>query len=135
MRFIFEDDYWWEVKGDKVYNRYGGYHPLDKKLPIVEAIDWYDLDWSCLLRKNSDVGWIAPDGTWFGCKNMDHADVAKFFFLSSEEMLEQKGWVKVYRSGLTNTRNWYRKGMRVNNLQAKTLTNKGFELYDFDILE
>ena len=135
MKFVFEDNCWWEVKKDKAYNMYGGRHDLDTSLPIVEADDWTSLDWSCLLNKHSTVGWIAPDGTWFGCDYSAHNDVAELFLKSTEEKLERTGWVKVYRSALNHMRDWYTKGMVVTKAQADTLNIKGFLVDDFQIKE
>ena len=135
MKFVLENNYWWEVKGNKVYNMCGGRHDLDTSLPIVEADDWTSLDWSCLLNRHSTVGWIAPDGTWFGCDHSAHTDVAELFFKTTEEKLEKNGWVKVYRSPLNHMRDWYTKGMVVTRAQADTLNIKGFSVDDFQIKE
>ncbi len=136
MKFVFENNTWWEVENNRVYNPDGGgYRYLNKNLPIVEADDWNSLDWSCLLDKDSKIGWIAPDGTWFGCDIRNQAKVAERFLKSSEDKLETTGWVKVFRSWLTRSRDWYVKGMVVTKAQAKTLFEKGFIVDDFQIKE
>ena len=136
MKFVFENNTWWEVENNRVYNPDGGgYRYLNKNLPIVEADDWNSLDWSCLLDKDSKIGWIAPDGTWFGCSTRDQAKVAERFLKSSEDRLETTGWVKVFRSWLTRSRDWYVKGMVVTKAQANTLFEKGFIVDDFQIKE
>ena len=136
MKFVFDHNTWWEVEDNRVYNPDGGgYKYLNKDLPVVEAANWDSLDWSCLLDKKSRVGWIAPDGTWFGCDPKMHDKVAQRFFKSTEEKMEQKGWIKVYRSWLTHTRDWYVKGMVVTKAQADTLFSQGFIVDDFQIKE
>lgn len=136
MKFVFEDDYWWEVvDDDKIYTKQKGYRNLNKNLPITEASDIYSLDWSCLLHRNSPYGWIAPDGTWFGCRENQIDEVADKFLLQDETILELNGWVKVYFSLFSHTREWYRKGMIVNPKQAETLLEKGFNIHFSEIQE
>lgn len=135
MKFVFKNNNWWEVEGDKIYNSKGGYQKLDKKATVIEADDWSSLDWSCLLDRKSSVGWVAPDGTWFGCSSKNQEKVAILFLGAPEEELTQNGWVKVFRSWLTYTRDWYTKGMVVNKAQADTLFKKGFIVDDFQIRE
>jgi hypothetical protein len=54
--------------------------------------------YSYLIKPKSDYGWLAPDGTFYGCKFASHSDVACFYFDKDEEVLEKEGWVKVFRS-------------------------------------
>jgi hypothetical protein len=61
--------------------------------------------------------------------------VAILFLGAPEEELTQNGWVKVFRSWFTYTRDWYTKGMVVNKAQADTLFKKGFIVDDFQIME
>ena len=128
MYFVFENNNWWQVKGTDLYNMAGSHHRMEKGL-IIQASDWTDLDWSCLLSRKSSVGWIAPDGTWFGCEPRNHALLAELFLKSDEKTLEQKGWVKVYRDWTTRKLDWYVKDFIVTQDQAKTLRKKGFADY------
>ena len=126
MRFVFENNDWWQVHGDKVYGILGLPHKLNKNLPITEADGWHSLDWSCLLKRNSQFGWIAPDGTWFGCNDDDIGMVAQFFLKTTERNLENSGWIKIYKSDITRRREWYSVGMMITDDQAITLCKKGF---------
>ena len=132
MKFVLENNSWWQLKDNYVYNMFGGRHLAEPDLFTVEAPDWEDLDWSCLLDRESYTGWIAPDGTWFGCADGDHGLIAKFLLKSSETQLEQKGWVKIYRSELTHMRDWYVKNLKATQAQIDTLLEKG--IYDKDII-
>lgn len=51
------------------------------------------------VNPESDLGWIAPDGTFIGCNYYDHSFVASNYLGSREEQLEASGWCKVYASG------------------------------------
>ena len=136
MKFVFENDGWWKIVGNKVVNVYGSKHSLNPELPIIEVDDWDSLDWSFLLNRNSPYGWIAPDGTWFGCNYKRHIDVARWFLKSSEDKLEKAGWVKVYQAiPRTSIIDWYSDKYLITHAQAKTLHQKGFDISDYDIKE
>ena len=54
--------------------------------------------YSYLIKPKSDYGWLAPDGTFYGCEYASHSDVACFYFDKDEVVLEKEGWIKVFRS-------------------------------------
>lgn len=54
--------------------------------------------YSYLIKPKSDYGWLAPDGTFYGCEFASHSDVACLYFDKDEMILEKEGWVKVFRS-------------------------------------
>lgn len=95
---------------------------------IIQATSWEDLDWSCLLDRESSVGWIAPDGTWFGCEPKGHRDLAKWFLKSDENTLEKNGWIRVDRDAVTRKIEWYALKMRITVDQTLTLRKRGFEV-------
>ena len=78
---------------------------------IVEAEDYdhlqmtkeYKEKWNeyvlSAIDPNSNLGWIAPDGTFIGCSYYDHSFIAENYLHSSEEQLEATGWCKVYALG------------------------------------
>lgn len=96
---------WWEIDGDRLYNRSGGWHHYTPSPDdvVVEAVDWDDLDYSPYLFPDSEYGWLSPDGQWYGCEFMDHYLIAKKVLHSSEEVLELDGWVKAFRDCDWNT--------------------------------
>lgn len=52
-----------------------------------------------LINPDSEYGWLAPDGTFYGCSYASHEDVAVFYFGEPDELdLEKKGWVKIFLS-------------------------------------
>lgn len=75
---------------------------------IVEARDFIHLQmtkeykekWNefvlSALKPESNLGWIAPDGTFIGCDYYDHSFIAEEYLHSSEEQLEDSGWCKIY---------------------------------------
>ena len=94
----------------KVFNELGGYHyhTIRENDEIVYARSRRDLDHSFLLDPNSDLGWLAPDGTFYGCAYFAHEDVAYYVLKSSSAELEEKGYVKIYESRLFGLgRNYY----------------------------
>lgn len=94
----------------KVYNEMGGfhYHTVRVNDEIVYAESRRDLDHSFLLDPNSELGWLAPDGTFYGCAYYAHEDVAYYVLKSTSVELEEKGWVKIYESRLFGLgRNYY----------------------------
>lgn len=94
----------------RVFNEMGGfhYHIIQEDDDIIYAESRRDLDHSFLLDPNSELGWLAPDGTFYGCAYYDHENVAYYVLKSSSMELEEKGWVKIYESRLFGLgRNYY----------------------------
>ena len=118
---------WWELIDGYCVNRFGGRHKYiasaDDK--IVEADSYDDLDYSYLLDSNSPIGWIAPDGRFYGCHSTDHALVARHILKSSEEELESKGWIKVFSIPPDG---YYCRMFETENQKA-TLRKLGFETF------
>ena len=54
--------------------------------------------YSYLIKPKSDYGWLAPDGTFYGCEYASHSDIAVFYFDKDDAELEKEGWVKIFRS-------------------------------------
>lgn len=118
---------WWQIIGSKAKAiLFESERPVDPNLPVFEVDDLTSLDWSCLLERDCSTGLIAPDGTWFGCWQSRINDLITLFFMTTQEELENNGWVIITRDPNTKKREWYSKGMRVTIKQANTLTHKGF---------
>lgn len=65
-----EDGGWWKLDGDKLRNRVGGWN-VPRKGEDFQAhlfvCDWEQVYYpESLLVLDKDIGWIAPDGTWYG---------------------------------------------------------------------
>lgn len=131
-----EDNRWWEIIGDKVYNMAGGWHdyrPSEDDI-IVVANDWNELDWSCLLKDtttyglkdNSLYGWIDVHGKFYGCDYMEHDRIAYLYFKCTERNLEDAGFAKVYRD-YDGSRAYY-VAKYLTERQEKTLIDMGIEL-------
>lgn len=139
MKFIHEflefmdgtvrDNGWWRIEGDKVVNMRGGWHYLrdtNEKSVIVEADDWKDLDWSCLIKPDSIYGWIDVKGNFYGCDYMEHSLLAEYYFKSNERALEDIGFVKIYRD-FDGERAYY-VSRYLNEKQEKKLLELGVKL-------
>lgn len=67
--------------------------PLDEILDTAEVVHgaWESLEWrnTSLLSPSSSSGWLAPDGTWFGCLGYQHDLVARLAFRCTGGELEQ----------------------------------------------
>lgn len=102
---------WWQIEGDKLVNRVGGYHDYtpaeDDVISEVDSFD--DLDYSYMLDVDSPYGWIDLDGTWYGCAYSEHSEVAKRVLHSNDLQLESEGWIKVYRGYPTTCQKWYQR--------------------------
>ena len=104
--------------------------------------DWDEIDFSYILDPTSDYGWIAPDGTWYGCSSMEHSLVADLVLKSDERTLEHQGYVKIYGSYITG-RDYYigqrlygdEFGLYSNKLteaQEKVLIEKGLTIREYE---
>lgn len=90
---------WWEIDGDRLINRCGGWHQYTPKSGdiIVEVADWEDLDYSDYLNPESEYGWLSPEGSWYGCNYFEHDIIANNILHSNDISLELCGWVKAFK--------------------------------------
>lgn len=135
----------WEVDEDdlidanfgdeiRLYNQFGGYHyhKLTREDTFISVSHWDNLPWEeVYLQKDSDLGWISPNGEFYGCDYRDHDNLATYVLHSSEVELEAKGWVKIYSC---DGPQWYHKWLHPTELQKQVLREKGFEL-DEDLFD
>jgi len=93
--------------GETWVNMRGGWCLKHEEDEILEEVDMEEDDfidlkrkeiYSYLLKSDSDLGWLAPDGTFYGCDYASHSDVAVFYFNKDDLELEKAGWIKVFRS-------------------------------------
>lgn len=131
----------------KVYNAAGGYHYWtcgkeysDEKNDVVFAKGWDELDNSALLTPTSRIGWLAPDGTFYGCQYWQHQLIADRVIHKTEIEMENEGWVKMYKSQLFpfDPPEYYvcRNSEHINYLtdeQVKVLSEKGYEVRPWDM--
>jgi hypothetical protein len=127
---------WWELVGNTCYNRVGGrheYYPQDKDV-FAEANDWDELDYSYLIKPDSEYGWVSPDGRFYGCKYADHSLMAKMYFKKSERQLEEEGWVKIFRDSYDRKPTWMSDKLMITGAQRITLESRGLQV-DPDVCE
>lgn len=141
------DNGWWEYDPDteKVYNRNGGWHDYRHR-PEEEIIEstWEDILARTIRDDSCVTGWIAPDGEFFGCDPMDHARMAEYYLKTTEQYLEDDGWIKItevpfWAMGKYPNINgryeyhFFNLHKHITQAQYKTLKDKGLELEEFDL--
>lgn len=127
---------WWELVGNTCYNRVGGrheYYPQDKDV-FAEANDWDELDYSYLIKPDSEYGWVSPDGHFYGCRYADHSFMAEMYFKKSERQLENEGWVKIFRDSYDRKPTWMSDKLMITEAQRITLEGRGLRV-DPDVCE
>jgi hypothetical protein len=140
---------WWQYdeKRNYYYNSAGGGSPkrvTDKVIKTQIAQNWdmfYDDPATC--DETSDTGWLAPDGTFYGCDSSGHSYTASSIIGTSEKRLDALGWAKLrggYRGAL-----WYTMGEVPGTLagdwtthkptpqQVKVLRAKGYKIDRYDL--
>lgn len=136
------DNGWWKIDGDRLYNFRGGWHcytPSPNDI-IIEADSWDDVPMNYLLNDSAITGWIAPDGTFYGCDAEEHELIAERVLKMSETMLEDQGYVKIFRNPGYLIYTMRQKGYnistyefvgartRLTDAQRITLEHKGFDV-------
>lgn len=118
------DNGWWQIDGNLLVNIQGAHHeyiPNEDDI-IVEAESLEDIDCKFLLVPDSRFGWVAPDGTFYGCEFSDHSLIARLVFKSDEQTLE-KTHVKIY--GYERRTEAYTRRPFLTEQQTKTLKERG----------
>ena len=112
VRNAFNDAHWVtesiNTYGEIWVNLRGGWCMKSDDDEVVAVAEYADKEafvdanrkdvYSYLIKPKSDYGWLAPDGTFYGCDFADHSDVACFYFDKDDLILEKEGWVKIFRS-------------------------------------
>ena len=90
---------WWELRGCELYNSHGGHHTY-RPHPMEVRIEstWQDIKTQIYTENphGYKTGWLAPDGRFYGCDYMDHAECASWVFDAYETELEERGYCKIY---------------------------------------
>jgi len=94
-------------------------------IETVEAEDWDDLDWSYLVRPDSQSGWLSPSGRFTGCGYSEHDFVAAMVLKKEPSDMEQWGWVRIYgkTGGIDD---WVKPGGRLTDDQRNWLSREGY---------
>lgn len=103
----------WATKG---YNKFGeiwenirgGWCIVSKENEILAVIEAKDKDdfieqnrkeiYSYLIKPDSDLGWLAPDGTFYGCDWANHEMFVNQYFGKTDLEMEKDGYVRIFRS-------------------------------------
>lgn len=92
----------WEYENGICYNRFGGHHsytehPLNK---FFTADSWDDVLKYTIRDDTQITGWLAPDGTFYGCAPMDHMALEDHVIQRDASELENEGWIKIYKNSM-----------------------------------
>lgn len=103
----------WVTKDENKYgeiwvNLCGGWclkYEDDEILAIDEAIDKDDFIernrkeiYSYMIKPDSDLGWLAPDGTFYGCNWAEHELFVNEYFGKTDLEMEKDGYLRIFRS-------------------------------------
>ena len=105
MKFIKYDDFWWQWNDkESDLNKAQILRPnynlvvIDAtKLELVEVESFNDLNWygTKLYDNSYDTGWLDRGGKFYGCAYEYHSEQAEYLHKSTEEELEEKGFIKI----------------------------------------
>lgn len=102
----------WATKEENQYgetwrNIHGGWclrYPEDDILAVDEAKDRKDfIDrnrkdiYSYLIKPDSDIGWLSPDGKFYGCDYANHDIFVNQYFGKTDMEMEKEGWIRIFR--------------------------------------
>lgn len=125
----------------RVENAYGGWHYYT----ITKEDEIFESDWDTVEREqyqsytDAEYGWIAPDGTFYGCNYENHAHCIYAVSGMYESNAERAGWIKIYRDPTmaryhperTNEFDgcyWITDSEMMTPAQKKTLHERGFKI-------
>lgn len=129
-------DAYWEIRGNRLYNAAGGFHFYEPKEDdeIIEST-WDEILYEAALKKldsSKITGWIAPDGTFYGCDPTGHWEVAEFILHCNERELEKRGYCRIYCNPIwymTNESEYsYDYEKHLTEAQIDVLISKGLEV-------
>lgn len=99
MKFVKINNYWWEYENGTAYNTAGGHQYIhkDEVYEFCEAEGWDKLNWfgTDIYNNSSKIGWLSPDGIFYGCDYSSHGSQAIYVHHMSEGDLEKNGWIKL----------------------------------------
>lgn len=102
---IVDNGWWMDIAGERWEKR-----STDVVIRTQDVLnwDWESIDWhgSSLLWDEAPAGWLAPDGTWYGCLMLWHEVVARLVLHLDGDVAIQiyahvHGKTHVYRPTLT----------------------------------
>lgn len=146
MKFLHEYIHWnngtitdngyWRIDGHKLVNECGGWHDYNPRDDdeIIEST-WEEiqkLNAKSLISDEYITGWIAPDGTFYGCDYRDHWAVGVYLD-KTERMMETQGYVKIflnplYYDGFGGNKYDYYHEKFLTSRQKQVLKEKGLEI-------
>jgi len=132
---VIENGYW-AIEGDRLVNSCGGWHPYTPS-PDDEIID---SDWDTIeklyakskINNDATTGWIAPDGTFYGCDYRSHGWIARYLDMTEREM-EIHGYVKifdVFPNSYDGVKYGYWCEKHLTEAQKKVLEQKGIVIFE-----
>jgi len=133
--------WWWEYdeKYDRLYNAQGGWHPWNSETEEIleweeHAEDFDELDWekTTLIQPDSELGWLDPQGKFYGCKYGNHDLLADLHLRSSVKDLEKDGWLRIVR--VEGEMRYYLTGsnIRITSRPKRWLFDQGIHIDEED---
>lgn len=125
----------------RIENAYGGWHYYT----ITKEDEIFESDWDTVEKDyyrnytTAEYGWIAPDGTFYGCDYEDHAHCIYAVSDMYESAAEKAGWIKIYRDPTMARYHpervndfdgcyWICDSAVMTPAQKKTLYDRGFKI-------
>jgi len=134
--------YWVADRGDYWENWAGGRLPKGRRDDVRarQTIEnsregWRALDWTqtgYASRPDAEYGWLAPDGTFYGCDYQGHASLAEFILKRDVSELENEKYVRVDGPGALG-RNSFRVDGEITDAQRSWLLARGHDLDPYGI--
>lgn len=107
------DKPFWARKEENKYgeiwrNIHGGWCLKYEEDEIIAIDDAKDMDdfiernrkevYSYMIKPDSELGWLSPDGTFYGCDWAEHELFVNQYFGKTDLEMEKDGYVRVFRS-------------------------------------
>lgn len=91
--------WWFALEGDEWVDEADERYPREPGEAIyTEAVAdrFEDLDWTLtsLLRPREGMGWLSPDGNWWGCLGFLHDKIPLYLLKTTVQELEERGWAR-----------------------------------------
>lgn len=135
---------WWQFAGNMYRNSAGGGFPSANvdpaKIVEVRQLSHYGMLYAEPLLTHNDLttGWLAPDGTFYGCSVASHDYTAENVIGSTVKRLEQQNFARLYGDtgmgeplfAIGRDLDWERRPP-VTPAQAIVLRQKGYKIRDY----
>ena len=138
VRFPYGQGSFWVCDAGSVWENWtggrmpkgGGAEVLDRRTVPSTREGWQSLDWTVTgyaSKPDADYGWLAPDGTFYGCDYQGHASLAELILKRDVSDLEAEKFVRVDGPGALG-RESFRVDGELTEAQRAWLLGRGHDL-------